>query len=204
MAMRLHISTLLYLALSASALFMLRSEVSAFSDGVGVRPRPYSLKAFHAGLMRCDRAMALPLARLQPYHKQLITAEQCALLAEDAIAVMPTHGFAHLIAARASGVIDDGVTRRAHLAQAAAHAPFEGWQAERRFVLAANSTGFGEATLQSDAATLLTTQSGAELLSRYFYRRPGLRELITSAVEQADRTEQQRFLNLLTNIKNTR
>jgi hypothetical protein len=204
MPMRLHISTLLFLALSASALFMLRAEVSVFTSVSPTRPHPHSLKAFHARLMVCDRAMSLPLARLQPERQQMIEARRCGDLAKDVLADVPTHGFAHLIAARAAGVFRDDVAQLDHLRLSVAFAPFEGWIAERRFVLAANSAGFGEATLRADAATLLTTQSGAEMLSRYFFRRPGLREMITSTVDRAGQGEQQRFLNLMANIKNAR
>ncbi len=208
MAIRLNISTLFYLALTASAVFMLRAEAGAFA-GVGAKgvidelpARPFSLRAYHAVLMRCDRAMAVPLSRLQPENRQLTTARACGGFAEAAIAAVPTHGFAHLIAARAAGVANDGAAQSKHLARSIEFAPFEGWLAERRFVLAANTAGFGQQVLTPDAAVLLTTQSGAEMLSRYFFRRPGLRELITSALSQATQSDQQRFLNLLTNIEN--
>lgn len=68
MAIRLNISTLFYLTLTAGAVFMLRAEVSAFA-GAGAQgvidelPNPaFSVKAYHAVLMRCDRAMAVPLS----------------------------------------------------------------------------------------------------------------------------------------------
>ena len=207
MAMRLNISTVLYLALVASTVFMLRAELPAFV-GPGTRAAieelqdpPFSLRAHHAVLMRCDRAMAVPVSRLQPEIRQLTTAQACGRFADATLAAMPTHGFAHLIAARVTGVEGDVAAQSTHLARSVEFAPFEGWLTERRFVLVANTAGFGPQDLPPNVAALLTTQSGAEMLSRYFYRRPGLRGLITLAVGAATQADQQRFLNLLTKIE---
>ena len=91
MAIRLNISTLFYLALTASAIFMLRAEVSAFAGAgaqgviVELPDSPFSMKAYHAVLMRCDRAMAVPLSRLQPENRQLTTARACGRFANATI-----------------------------------------------------------------------------------------------------------------------
>ncbi|MGR3661534.1 MAG: hypothetical protein ACU0CA_10185 [Paracoccaceae bacterium] len=203
--MRATLQTALFFALTASALFMLRAEVSAFSsvqtpDTGPVRyienlPDPaFSLKAAHRVLFACDVVMAVPLVGLQPQSRRKTTARVCGSFAAQVIAVMPGHGFAHLIAARAT---DDRAVRDGYLATSAQLAPFEGWQAERRFVFGANAGALDQQALRQDAATLLTTQSGAELLSRYYLRRRETQFPISTAVDQASAKDQQRFLNFL-------
>ena len=208
------------LAFSGLAAFVFALEFNSFdrthlssSDIPGVTvavipTRPLSLPAFHDALTSCDRAMSLPLAALQPKIAQTKTADACSKLSRRAIALMPTHGFAHFVAAQAAFYRDDRRAAQSHLEKSVEFARFEGWLAERRLALVVyqmpGDALSASATIKSDIATLLTTQSGAELLARYFLRRPASKTIISKVATTADASDQTRLVNILRKLQATR
>ncbi len=217
MSPRIPLSSMSMIAFSGLALFVFAVEFKSFdrthlssfeTPGMaanGIQIRPMSLQAFHDALMRCDRAMSTPVAALQPKTALAKTANNCSGLSRRAIALMPTHGFAHFVAAQAAFHRDDQLAAQSHLEKSAEFARFEGWLAERRLALVVHQTP-GDAlpastTIKSDVATLLTTQSGAELLASYFIRRPATRTLISNVAATADTNDQTRLVNILRKLQ---
>ena len=180
---------------------------SAASGGAdaGVSARPLSLQAFNDALMGCDSAMSAPIAALQPKAARTNTAAACADLSRRAIALMPTHGLAHFVAAQAAYHRGDPKAAQSHLEKSVQFARFEGWLAERRLALVIyrmpGEAVLASTTIKSDIATLLTTQSGAELLARYFLRRPASRALIGDVAATASASDQTRLTNLLGTLR---
>ncbi len=140
-------SSISLVAFSGLAAFVFAAEYNSFdrthlswSDAPGVTGavfsvRPLSLPAFHDALMSCDRAMSVPLAALQREIARAATADACSDLSCSAIALMPTHGFAHFIAAQAAFHRNDQRGAQSHLEKSVDFARFEGWLAERRLAL---------------------------------------------------------------------
>jgi hypothetical protein len=182
-----------------------RTHLSAFGVSVGadasVSVRPLSLPAFNYALIGCDRAISAPIAALQPKIARISIAAACADLARRTIARMPTHGLAHFVAAQAAYHRADPRAAQSHLEKSVAFAGFEGWLAERRLALVVyrmpGDSLQASTTIKSDIATLLTTQSGAELLARYFVRRPASRALIADVAATASARRQTRLTNIL-------
>lgn len=217
MSLRISLSSLSLVAFSGLAAFVFAAEFNAFdrthlssSDFPGVRVavfsiRPMSLPAFHDALMSCDRAMSVPLAALQPEIARTATADACAKLSRRALALMPTYGFAHFVAAQAAFHRNEQQAAQSHLEKSVKFARFEGWLAERRLALVVyqipGDALLASATVKSDIATLLTTQSGAELLARYFLRRPASRTVISEVATTANESDQTRLLNILRKLQ---
>lgn len=165
-------------------------------------PRGYiSLQATHGLLMSCDRSLSVPVAYLRPINETLVIAETCLKIARATFSKNPTHGFAYFIAALAEHHRNNQQIRNIYLQKSVNYTPFEGWLAERRFVLAMNSryeeTAPEYIAISQDVATLLTTQSGAELLAIYYTLRPESRDLITAVNDVASSANQTRLSNLL-------
>jgi len=151
--------------------------------------------------------MSVPLAALQPEIAHTATADACSDLSRRAIALMPTYGFAHFVAALAAFHRNEQRGAQSHLEKSAEFARFEGWLAERRLALVVyqmpGDALLASTTVKSDIATLLTTQSGAELLARYFLRRPASRTIISEVATGADEKDQTRLLNILRKLQAT-
>jgi len=165
---------------------------------------PLSLRASRAALLFCDDAMAVVQTAFQTRTSRQDVAARCRSLAAKIVRLTPTDSLAYLVAARAENYLDNWDLARANLALSAEFAPFEGWLAERRFVFAVNSLNGALSADQSvDIRTLLTTQSGAELLADYYQSRPELRLPISAMAGQAGEPDQVRFLNLLKKARQT-
>ena len=220
MSPRIPLSSISLVAFSGLAAFVFALEFNSFdrthlssSDIPGVTVtaipiRPMSLPVLHDALISCDRAMSAPLAALQPKIAQAETADACSRLSRRAIALMPTYGFAHFVAAQAAFHRDDQRAARSHLEMSVEFTRFEGWLAERRLALVVYQMSgdalLASTTVKSDIATLLTTQSGAELLARYFLRRPASRTVISVVATTANENDQTRLVNILRKLQATR
>ncbi|MGR3343181.1 MAG: hypothetical protein ACU0DI_08165 [Paracoccaceae bacterium] len=220
MSPRIPLSSISLVAFSSLAVFVFAAEFKSFdrthlssSDTPGVTvtvipTRPLSLPAFHDALMSCDRAMSVPLAALQPEIARAATADACSELSRRAIALMPTYGFAHFVAAQAAFHRNEQRAAQFHLEKSVEFARFEGWLVERRLALVVfqmpGDALLASPTVKSDIATLLTTQSGAELLARYFLRRPVSRTIISEVAATADENDQTRLLNILKKLRATK
>ncbi len=160
-----------------------------------------SLQATHRLLMSCDRSLSVPVAYLRPKDETLAVAETCLEIARSTLSTIPTHGFAYFIAALAEHHRNYQKLRDIYLEKSVNFTPFEGWLAERRFVLAMNPPN-GETvseyiSISQDIATLLDTQSGAELLANYYTLRPKSRHLIAAARDTTTQANQARLSNQL-------
>ncbi|MFV2003428.1 MAG: hypothetical protein ACC619_10665 [Paracoccaceae bacterium] len=218
MTVRVNFSSIGMLAFSALALLVFAQEFKAFdqthlSSLAAPRAnltnvRPLSLSGYQDALLGCDAAMSGPVAVLQTRTTRQNTARTCAALADRALRQMPTHGTASLVAARAALQRGERGAAATYLARSAQYAGFEGWLAERRFAIVMNQPPGDDfavsATLQSDIATLLTTQSGAGLVALYFVRRPAGRATITAVASRANIADQTRLTNILSRLQATR
>lgn len=214
MARRSHMPTLFFLILATGAAYLFFAEAviatSILPDRVTARlipsgdvpTRQYSLQSAHDRLMRCDRALTAPINEDQPDAPPPKTHQKCRKIAENTLILMPSHGFAHLIMARLTSKTSDQEIQRVHLINSTRYAPFEGWIAERRFILAANKIDWhaNDRLMRRDLGVLLTSQSGAEFLSDYYVSRPEMRSMISSGVGLATAADRRRFLNLMTKI----
>lgn len=211
--MRIKILTILMLGFSAISAVLFTAELRVFvaAQASGFdQPRPdaallgshLSLRATHETLMFCDRQLSVPLAYLRPKSETLAIAVTCAEIAAKIATKMPTHGFAHFVAALAAHHRENQLLRDTLLETSANFAPFEGWLAERRYSLIMNARDAtsveSSSNLANDIATLLTTQSGAELLASYYTLRPESRKLIASVSAAASTPNQTRLSNQLT------
>ncbi len=208
--MRLRLSEILFLAVGVLSAGMLTNELRAgLSAGQprGIRPG-LALATVDRQLLACITALTPPVSRLRTGRELRMTSESCADLAGRILATMPTHPSAYLVQALVSDRARDRAGRDRALALSAAFAPFEGWLAQRRFALAvaasepdaqggAPTAPAPDPVLERDIATLLTFQSGAELLARYYVLRPGVRDLIAAQAGLASPHDQTRFLNQL-------
>ncbi len=208
--MRLRLTEFLFLAFSALSAAMLVEEARAglAAGQPGADRTGRALATVERQLLACITGLTPPASRLRTGGELRAISGACGDLAGRVLGTMPTHPSAHLVQALVRDRANDPSGRDRALALSAAYAPFEGWLAQRRFALAvaASDTGTqdgGQAApaatpaLRSDIATLLTTQSGAELLARYYVLRPGVRDVIAAQARLATPHDQTRFLNQL-------
>ncbi len=207
--MNILISAAFFSGFSILSLALFSIELGVFSApkstvalrGASVISTGMSLRAQQYVLLACDRSLSPPISQFQPNKDLLAMASGCDKIAKGVIKWMPTHGFAYLIAARAALLNQDPKNREKFLALSQSFSPYEGWLAERRFSLLAEQPGAQlnqpAAFVKSDIATLLATQSGAELLANHYIRRPQTRAVLSNVALQATAQNQTRFLNQL-------
>ncbi len=208
--MRLRLSEFLFLAFSALSAGMLTNELRAglATGHLGGVRTGLALATVERQLLACITALTPPVSRLRTGAELRTTSASCGDLAGRILATMPTHPSAYLVQALVSAQARDLAGRDRALTQSAAFSPFEGWLAQRRFALAvaapapdaqdsAPTAPAANPALGRDIATLLTTQSGAELLARYYVLRPGVRDVIAAQAKLASPHDQTRFLNQL-------
>ena len=211
--MRVNLLSGVLLAIAALSVFFFTAELKASKSSYAslgslniltndiATEHHISLHATHSVLMSCDRAMSLPVAYLMANAERSNTADYCYATAQNIIAKMPTHGFAYFVAALAEHHREKFSSRKSLLEKSATFAPFEGWLSQRRYVLAMNprKSELPPATnqIEHDIATLLTTQTGAELLTNYYIQRPETRELLNRVATSASTKNQTRLSNLL-------
>jgi len=211
--MRMHISTGLLIGFTAVSAVIFSAEFRAFGQASPASLAPtsqpltkpanylFSLSATRSTLSACDRKMSVPAVFLQPKSQLLETAANCAQTARLILKWMPTNGLAYLVAAQSADLLGEQANRDRLLGNSVRFARFEGWLAMRRFALIMNpqlpQTPDFSQTLRLDIATLLSTQSGAELLAGYYSRRPDIRALLAQIATRASASEQTRFLNLV-------
>ncbi|MEE9428105.1 MAG: hypothetical protein V3V25_08160 [Paracoccaceae bacterium] len=200
--MRLPVLTLLLLGYSGLSAAIFATEWQAFSfDGqqpkFGFRPGPLSLAANHNILRKCDALMTAPLALFQPEIDLQKTAASCADIATRVTSWMPTHGFAHFVSAQSAHHLGDTTAREMSLDLSQQYSPFEGWLAQRRFSLISDQPQAWNAAFQFDISTMLTTQTGAELLANFYVFKPQTRTVLTETAASSLGRNQTRFLNQL-------
>ncbi|MBV1869046.1 MAG: hypothetical protein KUG69_14260 [Marinosulfonomonas sp.] len=149
-------------------------------------------------LRNCDFQLLERVSAFRTSRQRLAFAKTCASFARDTLNSIPTHGFAHFVSAAAARELGEHSQSLRNFRNSATNAPFEGWIAERRFVLAVNAEDpeLMDA-VQADISTLLSTQSGAELLALYYSHSVDLPARINRAFLSATRAQEQRFINLL-------
>ena len=207
--MKLKIRSSGFLVLSFAAMTLLAIEASSYkprlpADPIHNRnfimnrlPAPLSLLAFQTALLECDDNLSLQGAAFRTFRDIQGSAKSCGKTANRTIKLMPTHGLGYLVAARVAALQGD-VDRVETLVQLSKqHTRFEGWLAIRRFVFLSNAGNAPHGLENLEIETLLTMQSGAELISEYYMRRPNTRHEIAKIASNADHSDVQRFLNLL-------
>ncbi len=159
-----------------------------------------SLRATQNALLSCDAALSEPTSLLQPTSSFNLITQHCNRVAANTLRWMPSHGHAHFVAALAAHQLGDTHGRAIHVENSQKNAPFEAWLAERRFALAMNQIDISDRDtpgLRADIITLLSTQSGAELLAAYYLRKPTSRSVLGSVAAGAVAEDRVRFLNQL-------
>lgn len=202
---------LAFYGLVAACLFV--SELSAPMNGwldeqftsqsaPAISNASYSTSSRSDALKSCDAALAEPFSSLQPTDQRQVIATHCLNLSQKILNETPTLSLAYYVAALSSYHLGDTAAGRKHMLNSQKFGPYEGWLAERRFMFIAHQhcAGFAELAL-SDIRTMLTTQSGAEILARFFQARPELRDAIKIAAGQSFARNQQRFLNLVRRLE---
>ena len=193
--MSLRLSTAILAMFSAISLAALFIETGPTSQ-IGL-----SLGASRKALRACIADLAPPYADLLPTLDITARNTNCSRSAKRALRQMPTDGLASFVLALSAYRTGDTGRQDAMLAQSVRFAPHEGWLAQNRFVFAiASQMQFREANIASirrDIATMLDTQFGAELLARYFLRRPEVRAQILAVSKTASGGRQQRLANLV-------
>jgi len=209
MRMRLRTSTVALMCFTAVAAWATHVELRAFtqatdiarSDTANVEFVPeigLSLLSTQVSLLSCDTAISPTFSAFRTTRQRQATAHNCASFAKAVLQLSPTHGFAHFIASASDHEIGDRSGRLLALRRSIQHAPFEGWIAERRFALAVRVRDLELLdAVEPDIRTLLSTQSGAELLARYYDQTPDLARRINQAFLSVSSHEEQRFINLL-------
>ncbi len=203
--MQLRISEFLFLGLPllCSALFV--EEIRALwhsdpGDGAEISlGLPISYPAARTSMIACVNALAPPRSLLATQIELNDHMAVCAQRFETALDRMPTSGLAHLGLAFVAATQGDRANAQRRLNLSRQFSPHEGWLAERRFILATElfPDQVGPPEFRADIATLLTSQSGAELVSAFYRLHQGLRPVISAAAGTAKASDQQRFLNLL-------
>lgn len=177
-----------------------RALVAARAPGLPSAPLHAGLAAEsrNATLMRCDRAMAAPGFPVQGAVTRQRIALTCADLARLVLDDAPSHGFAHVIAALAADAAGDATGMAHHLAASQAFAPQEGWLAERRFSLIDRAApALRTRLLPAEIGSLLTTQTGAEMLARAVSTPTPLRDIVLDRAAAASAPDRQRLITLL-------
>ena len=211
--MRLRMTTALFFGLALAGGWAVLAESRALPGPDGLPRGPgLGLKGTRAALLACTEALMPPRARLQPAAERARRSAVCGRIAGQVLRRMPSHGLAYLVQALAADSRGDTAERARALALSARFSPREGWLAEHRFLLAAQAgasaaagpAGDGGAGVRplpawigGDLDTLLTTQSGAELLARYLLRRPASRAAILAATDRAAPADRLRMRNIL-------
>ncbi len=200
--MRLPILTLLLLGYSGLSAAIFATEWQAFSIGrqhsqTGAIFGPLSLAANHNVLQTCDALMSAPHVLFRPAKDLQETAISCAVFAARVTGWMPTHGFAYFVSAQSAHHLSDIVSRGKYLDLSQQYSPFEGWLTQRRFSLVSDQPLAWDSAIQSDIATMLTTQSGAELLANFYVFRPKTRTVLAAGAAASLEQDQTRFLNQL-------
>ena len=179
------------LALSALLCLAAGGLLLAGSSPAGVQMREDRLRA-------CDAAMTGARFAVQSAPVRARTAAECGDLAAAVLQDAPSHGLAHLVGAMAALAADDRLEAVEHLTSSRRFAPWEGWLAERRFLLI---QGFGPAAqerlLPAEVAVLLTTDSGVALLAGSLAEPGVLQQVALTAAERASPADRRRFLNVL-------
>jgi len=158
----------------------------------------FSHSSRHDVLMACASDLAEPWAGFHTKQRRRGKAMHCIDISRKILKDTPTLSFAHYIMAISSHHLGDNTAMHRHILLSQRFGQFEGWLAERRFILFANLiTAATEKNLTTDIATLLGTQPGTELLTKYFLARPELRPMIKATTNRASTGDQQRFLNLI-------
>ena len=126
--------------------------------------------------------------------RQAIT-RACLDLARRVLRDAPSHGFAHFIAASAASARGAAAQMTDHLAASQAFAPYEGWLAERRFILIGQADPNVQARLlPAEVAALMTSQAGAERLVGALAS--AQRDMILRQAERASPANRHRFVNI--------
>lgn len=206
--MQINTTVILMLGFTAISVLIFGAEMGTFrqaqrlAQNQQVTPRVhFSLRATQKTLMACEKNMSPPRQFFMPAADLRFQALKCGKFAKNVIAEMPTHGLAYLVAAQAENHLNNMMSRDFFLEKSRSNAPFEGWIAERRFLLLAAPKNRGENTVNGigdrDIATLLTTQSGAELLAGFVIKRPETRPQILAVAASASPKNQDRLSNIL-------
>lgn len=144
----------------------------------------------------CHQQLSPPASLVKTSAGLSALARQCFAVSQKVLAPMPSHSHGLFVAAIAEHHLGNRQSSRDLFIKSVSLAPNEGWLAQRRVAFAFQSGGALLAD-QSDIGVLLTTQSGAELLTGYYVRHPETRTEITQLVSAASAPDQHRFVNLL-------
>jgi len=210
---RVKFSTLFLAIFTAVSATLLLAEAASFNASQGYQFRntssafptrlapAWSLNAIQNTLLACDHAMSSPYSDFQIASDLRATASACAGFARRVISWAPTHGFALFVAAQAANIDGAPEIQASYLGKSQKFAPFEGWLAERRFALRSKQIFDPDVApdllLDAEMSTLLTTQSGAELLATFYLHRPELRTTLARIAGRSTAQNQTRFLNQL-------
>ena len=160
-----------------------------------------SMRARIAVLRACDEGQRGLFGQVQSTPSRRAVAEECLALAERAIEQAPTFSLAHYVVARSRLRLGQTEAFNRALALSRRTGPAEGWIAQRRFQLAVSGNsqldGIGHATLAADAALLLRSPSGVDLVAHGFASTEAIRETILVEAETLPERDQRRFLSRL-------
>lgn len=166
-----------------------------FSENAQRMPH-LSLDAMNAALWECSEALARPQLRLLPGGIAKTYEGACDARAREILAGSRENGLAMYVLALTAAFRGDAQGHQDWISASIKAAPFEGWLAERRFTSMVADNLYDPATVLPDIRVLLTTQRGAELLTRYLQYRNELRPTVAVALRAATDADQRRMHNL--------
>lgn len=189
----------LLVAALACLLPEMRAAMTNNAPGLGFAAAQLSpgitLTSRQNALFQCDRAMTQPGFDLLGDLSRQAIAGACQDLSRRVLRDAPSHGFAHLIAASAASASGASLQMTDHLAASQSFAPYEGWLAERRFMLIGQADPDVQALLlPTEVSVLMTSQAGAERLVGALAS--AQRDMILSQAQRATPVNRQRFVNI--------
>ena len=153
-------------------------------------------------LMRtCDDSQMSPFGRVQSIRSRRSLAQNCLSLAQDLLSEAPTLSLAHYVVALSQRQLGDWNAFNTALGLSQRTGSAEGWIAQRRFHLAASARDhldrIGNAAIEQDAALLMTSPVGIDIVVNEFVHNEAVREVLLDAAEMLPGHYQRRFLSRL-------
>lgn len=165
-------------------MFLRQSEESRVLALVRDRPTwPPSIRTGRAILLECERALLGDVGSFQPIANRTAIAANCDAVADTALKQNAAWSVANYIKALAGEHLQRPDISEAYLRISQESAPFEGWLAERRFLMIVR-LGLPDnlgAVLDADISTMLDSASGRERLVTTYARRPELRDRVLAS-----------------------
>ncbi|MEN8836558.1 MAG: hypothetical protein ABF243_04215 [Celeribacter marinus] len=150
---------------------------------------PWAIRSQTALLEMCNDGLIAPLSSVVARDTYRHSAAQCGAYATHVTQTNPSWGLAWFTAARAAWALGDNVTARDAIARSIHLAPYEGWLAQKRVLLALDlpHSDAVAAGLEHDLTVLLSDKTTRAWLAELVAVHPTARLRITSIIDAIPR-----------------